>query len=424
MRAIIIPGSIKGTISAPPSKSMTQRAYAAAVLQKGTTNIYNAGVSKDEQAALGIIQQLGAQIVHTDANLLTVHSNGVTPVSNFIDCGESGLAARLFTPIAALSHELLTITGHGSLLQRPMEGFTELLPELGVTISDFNGYLPVTIRGPLNAKDFQMDAASGSQLLSGLLFALCQCANKLTIIEIDNITSKPYIDMTLDILGHFGMPVTHREYKTFYIDPSLFTHAYEKSISIEGDWSSAANLLVAGAIGGSVTVDNLSMASKQADMAILAVLADAGANINKGENTVTVSTGHLKAFEFDATHCPDLFPILSILAALSNGESYIKGVHRLFHKESNRTETISEMLMNFDVPFSLEDDCLCITGVRRLQGTVIDSCNDHRIAMAATVGALRAGGQVDIMQAGAVDKSYPDFYKHLSLCGMRYSSHS
>jgi 3-phosphoshikimate 1-carboxyvinyltransferase len=144
----------------------------------------------------------------------------------------------------------------------------------------------------------------------------------------------------------------------------------------------------------------------------------AGAGIEQGENSVTVKKAQLKGFELDATHSPDLFPILAILAACCQGESYINGIHRLHHKESNRVESIAEMLQNFDVPFSLEGDSFCITGVKKLQGTVIDSYSDHRIVMAAAIGALRANGPVDILEAESVNKSYPGFFSSLSLCGI------
>ena len=241
------------------------------------------------------------------------------------------------------------------------------------------------------------------------------------VITVSDLTSKPYIDLTLDVLSQFGKHISHNNYKEFRIDPSLFRIIDVVEIRIEADWSSAAALLVAGAIGGSVTIENLRLDSTQSDKVILDVLRSAGAEIIIEERTITVKCAPLRAFEFDATHCPDLFPVLAILAACCNGESTISGVHRLFNKESNRAESISEMLENFAVPFSLEDDSLCITGVRKLQGTVIDAYHDHRIVMAAAVGALRASGPVDILHAGAVNKSYPGFFDDLIACGVRCS---
>jgi 3-phosphoshikimate 1-carboxyvinyltransferase len=417
MRATIEPGNISGSIAAPPSKSMTQRAYAAALLHNGTTIVHNTGNSKDELAALEVIRQLGATIISRTDSKVAIKSAGVNPIDDHIGCGESGLAARLFTPIAALSDKAISIEGHGSLLNRPMDMFGKVLPALQVQLKNKNVHLPFTVHGPMRATSLTLDASDGSQFLSGLLFALSSCAKEAITIDVTELSSKPYIDMTLEMLEHFGKPISHRDYKEFYIDPARFVHEDVVEVNIEADWSSAAYFLVAGAIAGSVTVRNINIDSAQADKAILSVLQNAGANVLINGNSITVNKAPLKAFEFDATNCPDLFPILSILASCCNGESYIYGVHRLFHKESNRAESISELLQNFDVPYSMEDDAFCITGVRQLQGTVIDAYNDHRIVMAAAIGAPKAGSRVDINGVEAVNKSYPAFFDDLVLCG-------
>jgi 3-phosphoshikimate 1-carboxyvinyltransferase len=414
MKVTIEPGSVHGSVIAPPSKSMTQRAYAAALLHKGKTIIRNAGHSDDERAAVGIIQQLGAKIT-TNGSVTDIVSSGVNPVSASIDCGESGLAARLFTPIAGLSGDAITISGMGSLLGRPMDGFADVLPQLNVALRDFDVFLPLIVQGPMEAKSIKVNGENGSQFLSGLLFAVSSCAKGPVAIEVTELKSKPYIDLTLEVLSHFGKPIRHSGYAEFYIDPSLFVHKDTVEIDIEGDWSSAAYMLVAGAIAGEVTVRNIRADSRQADAAIIEVLQYAGARMSITDEGITVRKSQMKAFDFDATDQPDLFPVLAILAACCEGESYITGVHRLFNKESNRAESICDLLVNFDVPFSISDDILFVNGVNRLQGTVIDAHNDHRIVMAAAIGALRANGPVDILGAEAVNKSYPDFFRDLPL---------
>ncbi len=417
MEVRIEPGNVDGVVSAPPSKSATQRVLAAALLHKGRTIIHNAGHSEDEAAALRIIEQLGANVSVQDDGSIEVVSVGVSPKVGKINCGQSGLAARLFTPIAALSDQEIIIEGTGSLMKRPMSGVGQVLQLLHTSLHDFNGFLPITVKGPLQPESIKVDGRDGSQLVSGLLFAMSAAADKPITIEVDGLKSKPYADLSLEILATFGKPVTHDDHSVFYIDPSFFVRRETIEIDIEPDWSSAAYLLVAGALAGSVCVKNLRHGSTQADRAILDVLRNTGAGITIDEDSICVKKAPLQCFEFDATHCPDLFPILAILAACCKGESYIRGVHRLFHKESNRAESISEMLQDFDVPYSIEDDTLCITGVRKLQGTVINAYNDHRIVMAAAVGALRANGPVDIPGADAADKSYPGFFADLILCG-------
>ncbi len=417
MKAVIEPGNVSGTIAIPPSKSMTQRVYAAALLHKGNTTIHNAGTSDDENAALQVIRQLGAKITTHPGGDVLITGSGVDPISACIPCGESGLAARLFAPIAALSNKPIQIEGNGTLLMRPMDEVGEALAGLNVTLRDFDGFLPFTVHGPLNPGHIRVNAGAGSQLLSGILFAISGSAREPVVIEVADLKSKPYIDLTLRVLEHFGKRVTHENYKRFSFDPATFTHNENVEITVEGDWSSAAYFLVAGAVAGDITVTGLQPDSLQADKAIVGILENAGANVSRGAKSVTVNRGTLRAFDFDATHCPDLFPVLSVLASCCDGESSVRGVHRLFHKESNRVESITQMLHDFAVPYSVEDDTLFVAGVQRLQGTVIDSYHDHRIVMAAAIGALRASGPVDISFAESVSKSYTGFFKDLILCG-------
>ncbi len=419
MQVIVKPGMIQGTVQAVPSKSMMQRACAAALLHKGKTIIHNPGISDDDRAALNVIQQLGA-IVTQSADTIEVESKGVLPVSDHVFCGESGLSTRLFTPIAALSDKPIRIDGGGSLLKRPMNELGHILPELGVQVADFTGNIPFTVMGPLQVRDIKIDGSVSSQYLSGLLFAFCYATKQPVTIEVAQLRSRPYIDMTLQVLKQFGRPIRNDNYVSFYIDPAQFTDEEEVTVTIEGDWSSAVSLLVSGAINGDVTVKGLNTDSVQADKAILDVLRLAGAEPETGDNKVRVVKSALKEFEYDAKDCPDIFPAISVLAAFCEGESYISGLHRLWHKESNRAESTAEMLLQFDVFFSIEDDMLCITGDEKVWGCYIDSYNDHRIVMAAAVAALRADSRVIIDNADAVNKSYPAFFEDLAALGVTY----
>ena len=418
MQVHISPGKVSGSIVAPASKSMMQRACAGALLHKGKTTIHNAGHSEDDMAALSIIQKLGATVREIDATTIEIISNGVEPSALSIHCGESGLAARLFTPIASLSKTPILIEGSGSLLKRPMELFADILPQLEVGLSDFEGHIPFTVSGPLQAKSLKVDGSVSSQFLSGLLFALSYCTEEAITIDVSQLKSKPYVDMTLEILEHFGKPIPHDNYHRFYIDPATFQKKDDVIISIEADWSSAAYWLVAGAINGEINLKGLNLESKQADKAILEVLKNANAQITAGEGGVQVRSSVLRSFEFDATDCPDLFPVLAILASACRGESSIIGMHRLFHKESNRAESICEMLQQLEVPFAIEDDALCVTGVQRLEGGVVDAYNDHRITMAAAIASVHSRRPIIINGCESVKKSYPDFFKDLNLLGI------
>lgn len=410
MAAIISPGRITGTVTAPASKSMMQRACAAALLHSGTTTIINPGISDDDNAALSIIEAMGATVTR-HADKIIIKGADISAAKGNVHCGESGLSARLFIPIAAISQNEITITGSGTLSGRSINTIGKLLPELGVTVAYTDGKLPLTLQGPLQPKDIFIDGSESSQFLTGLLFAYAFTAKQKLTITVSNLKSKPYIDLTLDVLARFGKIIHHEAYERFVIDPELFEHKHDVTINIEGDWSAAANWLVGGAIAGAVTVKGISTSSTQADKAILTVLQSAGVDVTIADDTVTVKPAHkILPFSFDATDCPDLFPPLTILAACCRGECSITGVHRLFGKESNRLVSIGDMLYGFGVFFSIEDDTLVIESSGVPDFATIESYNDHRIVMASAIGALRAKKPVVILDEHVVSKSYPHFF--------------
>jgi len=419
----ILPSSILGTLRVPPSKSMTQRLCAAALLHRGTTYIHQPGNTDDDQAALRIIRDLGARIELLNEGVWRIDSNGLQPIHNTIFCGESGLSARLFTTLAALSSQPITLTGTGSLLRRPMSDLLRVLQSLQVRTTDTQGCLPITVQGPLSIQDVTIDASLSSQYLSGLLFAYAFAATKEVVITANELVSTPYVDLTLDVLKAFGRKVRHDQYRRFIITP-VTTSLKEVVVSPEADWSSAAYWLVAAVIKGSVRLEGLQMKSSQGDLAILDIVRGCGGKVEMLDDAllVNMATTHLTAFEYDATHTPDLFPILAILATACKGVSVIQGLHRLSHKESNRIQSITEMLHAFGVPFTIASNALQIEGVTSLKAANIRAHHDHRIAMAAAIGALRARGAVTIDDAVCVSKSYPAFFEHLRSLGVNTTS--
>jgi 3-phosphoshikimate 1-carboxyvinyltransferase len=422
MKAEIRPSELKGTIVAPASKSAMQRACAAALVRKGTTVLHNPGVSADDLAAIGIIQQLGAT-VENGIGTLTIQSPGIGSKGGKIDCGESGLSIRMFTSLAAIADKPITVTGKGSLMKRPLHFFEAVLPQLGVTCTSNNGYLPLLIRGPLKPKDIIIDGSLSSQYLTGLLFAYAAAEASDVTISVDRLASKPYIDLTLDVIEAFGLKVpVFKDYETFYFDtappPPQSEQAFE--YIIEADWSGAAFLLVAGAINGSLVVKGLDIFSSQADKAILQALMQAGAVLSIEEKQITIERSRLKAFHFNATHCPDLFPPLVALAAYCDGTTVIEGVHRLTHKESNRAQTLMQEFTSLGIEVKLQDDLMIVAG-GVINGAEVHAHGDHRIAMATAVAALRSKGPVTINEAEAVNKSYPKFWDHLLQLGAALS---
>lgn len=422
MNAVITPKKIKGSIVVPASKSLMQRACAGALLHHGTTYIHNAGNADDDVAALKIIQQLGAKIHLLADNSLQIISHGVQPVTDEIDCNESGLSARLFTTIAATYHKLITVNGRGSLLKRPMSFFHEVLPKLNVEVLATNNFLPITLKGPLVAKSISIDGSLSSQFLTGLLFAYAFTAREKVTIDVHDLNSKPYIDLTLRVLKQFGKSIINDGYNRFVISPTNFREE-EVNFIVEGDWSSASYWIVAGLLNGNVELKGLDENSLQADKAILNVVKQCGGKVLFKDDTLTIRhTNNLQQFHYDATDCPDLFPVLSVLASCCKGTSSIKGLHRLLHKESNRKMSICEMLNSFRVDFYTEEDTLNIHGTAELKSCTINSFNDHRIAMSAAIGALKADGNVNIQDAECVSKSYPDFFEHLNQLSINTTS--
>ncbi len=422
MNITIQPSGISGNIVAPASKSSMQRACALALLADGETVILNPGKSNDDLAALEIIQKLGA-VVEFDRSSLKVSSQKDSASSAEINCGESGLGIRMFTPIAALSSSQIIITGDGSLLKRPMHFFDEIFPKLGISIESNNGFLPLKMKGPLQPADITVDGSLSSQFLTGLLMAFAKAADKPVTISVSNLKSKPYIDLTLQMMKHFGYEVLHENYERFIIKPQpkkIATIVY----TVEGDWSGAAFLLVAGAIAGGITVTGLDVFSTQADKAILKALMDCGANISIEEKKISINSilgEGGKPFHFNATDCPDLFPPLVAVAAFCKGTTVIEGVSRLSHKESNRALTLQEEFGKMGITIKLQDDLMMIEGGGLINGAKVHSHHDHRIAMACSVAALAANGETTIEDAEAINKSYPGFYQDLKLMGASVS---
>lgn len=411
-----------------------QRALAAALLIKGDTLIRNPGFSNDDLAAIEIIEALGAWFEEHDSPLFEVHppfvdikeeeryiySEGLKPVTRDINCHESGLSIRMFTPIIALSEKAITIKGEGSLKSRPMNFFDEVLPQLGVKIKSNDGKLPIVVQGPLIPANIEVDGSLSSQFLTGLLMAYSSAGASNVSIKVNNLTSKPYIDLTLDVMKKFGMNVPeNRNYEEFIFHSKQTADSRLKTIdyTVEGDWSGGAFLLVAGAIAGPIQIKGLDLTSTQADKAIIDAMMSANAGIAIEAKGIKVHPSPMKAFEFDATDRPDLFPPLVALAAYCDGKTKIKGVSRLTHKESNRAITLQEEFGKMGMKIELNDDIMIIHGGEKLKGTTVRSHHDHRIAMACAVAALKAEGATTIEEAGAIKKSYPGFYNDLKSLG-------
>ena len=407
MEKTIHPSQVSGEVRPPCSKSYAQRALAAALLSDGETTLSNIELCDDTRYAMNVITGLGASVWQTGPTEYVIRG-GLAPITDTINTGESGLATRLFTPIAALCDRRMTITGTGTMLRRPIGMMIDPLRNLGVQVRS-NGYLPITVQGPLRGGETDVEAYVSSQFLTGLLMSL-PLAEGDTILHVEQPNSLPYLAVTVDLASKFRIRMEHNGFREFFIPGGQ--HYHPAKLHIEGDWSSAAFMLVAGAIAGEVTAKRMNTLSLQADLAIIQALTKAGAVIITTPDEITVRKRELTGFDFDATQRPDLFPILAVLGANCEGTTHIRGMNRLVYKESNRAEAIVSEYTKLGMDVALEDDVMTVRG-GSLSGGTIDSCNDHRIAMAAAIAALAASGPVTITNAQAVTKSYPRFWDDL-----------
>jgi 3-phosphoshikimate 1-carboxyvinyltransferase len=404
----VAPGRIEGTIDAPPSKSMMQRAVAAACLARGESEILSPSFCDDALAAMRAARALGAT-VRQEKERVVLEGGGAVK-SGRIEIGEAGLGLRMFTPIAALFDAELELVASGSLRERPVDMVEAPLRALGARCETSNGKPPIRVHGPILGGDIEVDGSLSSQFLTGLLLALplCERPSRLTVRA---LKSKPYVRMTLALLSDFGGRVKSDE-SLEHFEIEAGQHYRARSYRVEGDWSGAAFPLVAGAIAGLSTVKNLDARSLQADRAVLDALRAAGARVTLRTGSVAVERSDLRAFDFDASDCPDLFPPLVVLACCCEGTTRLCGASRLRHKESDRAHALATELGKIGASIRIEGDALLVAG-GALSGGRASSCGDHRIAMALSVAALRSRDGVEIEGENAVSKSYPDFFEHL-----------
>lgn len=401
----------EGRVTVPGSKSYTQRALAAALLAGGESLIENPSFSDDAIHAVELVKQLGGTVRAAGKDI--VAGGPFSPAGSMLECGESGLAIRLFTPVAALHSETLTLRASGTLTRRSMEMMEEPLRMLGAGCKTSDGFPPVQVHGPLRGGKATVDGSQSSQFLSGLLMALPMTENDSELLVLQ-LKSRPYIDMSLGLIRHFGVNIDHENYEVFRIAGKQ--QYRPATYRVEGDWSGAAFLLVAGALGGPVEVQGLNSMSLQADRAIVDILEEAGAVLRWVPGGLAVSSGRLNAFAADATDCPDLFPPLIPLAAHARGISRIRGVSRLWGKESNRAEVLQKEFARLGVSIGVEDDEMLIEG-GNLKAGRIDPHGDHRIAMAAAVMPAGICPEVIISNPECVKKSYPSFFDDLTKLG-------
>ena len=417
MNLIAQPSTLSGRIVAPASKSHMQRLLAAALLSEGESWIRNPSNAADCLAATEVIAGLGADIeIGSDALRI---QGGFAPRTDRLNIGESGLGIRMFGPIAALSSSPLTLEAEGSLRSRPMGPMAEVMGAAGIEVGLSDGCPPVRISGPLPGGTFHMDGSLSSQFLTGMLMALPR-AGKESTIHVHGLQSRPYVDMTMEVMASAGIMSHHQDYETFTIPGNQDYTPFDQSVS--GDWSAGAFLLILAALCGDpfLEIDGLVNTPTQADQAVTGALLLSGAKMMRTDSGIRIDRGRRKGFRFDATQCPDLFPPLAAYAAFCKGPTEIKGLHRLRHKDSDRGQAIQEEFgkAGIEVVLNEKDDTLTVIP-GPIQSARMDGRGDHRMVMAAAVLGL-AGSPMEITGVEAVAKSYPDFFDDLSEVGASF----
>ena len=405
MEKTVLPGSLRGTIAVIPSKSASHRAVMLAAMAQGETLLSPLQRSRDIEATLACARALD----------LRLEQSGPLPL-RMLDCGESGSTLRFFIPLALDGRGPVRLTGHGRLMQRPLDVYESLFRPRGVRWALEGDSL--TVEGQLQSGEYALRGDVSSQFITGLLLALPRVPGDSVIRITTALESRAYVDLTRRIQAAFGIRSTWQDEHTLLI-PGGQQAVSPGRFTVEGDWSHAAFYLVAGAIGqaGPVTLTGLDMGSTQGDRAIVPILSGMGADIRESADGLTAFPSKLHGATVDVGQTPDLVPALAVAMAAARGESRITGAARLRIKESDRLSAMRAALCAAGVDVTELEDGLIIRGGRPLRAAAIDGCNDHRIVMAMAVAAALSCGPLTISDAQAVSKSAPRFWEEFTSLG-------
>lgn len=417
MKLEVSRSAVNGVVRAPPSKSYTHRAIILAGLARGISVIKRPLLSGDTMATLQGMEMFGAT-ARQEGDDLTIRGGRIRPPSGEIDCGNSGTTLRLLTGIASLLPSAVTLTGDASLQQRPMKPLLNALSELGVSATSArnDGMAPLIIRGPNRGRWAHIKGDVSSQFISSLLISSALKELDTEIVITTPLLSKPYIDITMDLMARFG--VRSWETKNGFHVPGSQTYR-PLTLTIPGDYSSAAYPLVAGALTGRATVTGLDQHDRQGDRRAVDILASFGARMSWKDDSVTAEMGSLKGQDIDLRDSPDLFPILAVLATQAEGASRLHGAEHLRHKESDRIRATVAFLKSMGADIKeIEDGCE-VRGPTPLKGRSVETMGDHRIMMAEVVAAMVADGTTIIGESESAAISYPSFVADLRSLGAK-----
>lgn len=416
----ISPSRLRGEVTIPPSKSLSHRAVISAGLSSGESIIENVMFSQDIIATCSCMEALGVNIekIKTGDNIYTLKITGCESFKlqkNEIDCFESGSTLRFFIPISLINENNITFNGKGKLVSRPLDEYYKIFEKQSIEYTNASGNLPLTIDGHLKAGAFDIAGNVSSQFITGLLFALPLLKDNSVIKIIGDLESKGYVDLTLYILNKFSIEVINDNYHSFYIKGNQ--QYKSKNYRVEGDFSQAAFWLVAGAIGGDISCLDLNANSLQGDKEVLDIINRMNANVSIYDNKIITKLASTKHTIIDGSQCPDIIPVLAVLASVSEGTTEIINAGRLRIKESDRLTAITTELKKLGADIEEKNAGLIINGKTQLNGGEVDSWNDHRIAMSLAVAALKCTNDVIIKDSSCINKSYPTFWEDFRKLG-------
>lgn len=421
----IYPEYLGGEVKIPPSKSMAHRYIIGASLSREEVTVRNLQMSKDIEATIGVMENLGVSFdkkQEADGTFrVKVKGNGAgfRLSGTRFQCNESGSTLRFLIPMLLLMDEAVEVDGKGKLVERPLNVYYDLLEERGIGYGTRAGCLPLTLpagRKKLQSGIFKVRGDVSSQFITGLMFALPLLEGESRIIVTTPLESRPYIDLTIKALSDYGVLIRHKDYQEFTIPGGQSYGGGD--YTVEGDYSQLAFFAVAGAIGSHpITCRGLDKSSLQGDKAIVEIMRRMEARIEDLEDGYVFYPSKTKGTVIDIKECPDLVPALCVLASLSDGETRIINGERLKIKESNRLESTSRELLKLGADIEIGEDSLLIRGVSSLNGGEVDSWNDHRVAMSLGMASQRARGRLVLTGAGSVAKSYPGFWEDFRRLG-------
>lgn len=404
----------KGRITIPPSKSLSHRGIMAAALANGQSTVENLIFSKDIDATIGCMENLGIKVIKGENSVQVQGTEKLELINSQFYCNESGSTLRFIIPIAMVTGGSVTFHGEGRLTTRPLTPYFDIFDEKEINYI-YDNALPLTVNSKIEPGHFKMPGNVSSQFITGLLYALPLLQGDSTIEITTELESKGYVDLTLEVLEKFGVAIENNSYKTFHIKGNQSYKAVD--YRVDGDYSQAAFWIVAGLIGGEIELLDLLKDSRQGDREIVKIAQKMGGSIEINEDNVKVERSVTKGIDIDVSEIPDLLPILAVLGSLSEGTTRLYNGERVRIKESDRIKAISTELKKLGADIEETHDGLIIHGKPSLNGGEVDSWNDHRIAMALSVAAVRCDGPVTITDAMAVEKSYPHFYEDVKRLG-------